>query len=287
MIRGRALLLLALGAPVLLAFGALGARAEVSVDRPVQGVVRAHFEPGARGPWQRVRADVLPTDLLNEHGDLNGDAWPVVQDNAGTGLPNVVWASVGDDADILFARHDGAGWSPALRLSEPHGADRLPALDSDDKGNRFVAWDRHRNTRHAVHFAAVAGDDSGRTSVVELSSRPRQGRLPSVIVDADGGVYVAYEEATSASDPTIAVAIDRIDVPRRSDGIVQCSGEIPIDVARVATFVTHLQGSSAVADVMLDDESGSIRVTWADSASETGASYLVDGMFTAPGYALR
>lgn len=268
----------------LLLVGAMAARAEVSVDRPGQGVVRAHFEPGTRGPWERVRAAVAPQDLLNENGDASGDGWPVVQDNAGTQRPNVVWATGGDDGDIVFSRHDGQAWTIPLRLSEAHGTDRLPALDSDGNGNRFVAWDRDRNGRHAVHFAAVAGDDSGQTSAVELSSRPRRGRLPSVVVGPAGIVYVAYEEAASAHDTTIAVAVDRVEVPRRSDGFVSCSGEIPIDVARVATFVTRLQGVGAVADVRLRDDAGLISVTWIDSATQTGTSLLVDDYFTPPEY---
>lgn len=264
---------------VLAFLAAASVRAEVSVDRHPDGSITAYFVPGSQGPWEPLRPEIATVDILNAQGDLVGDAWPIVFDNRALGRPEAVWASAGEDADIFSSHHDGEGWTERARLSQPSGADTLPNESTDKYGNRFVVWDRHRNGRHSVQFTALAGDDSGQTPVEEMSSRPRQGHAPCVAAADDGFVWVAYDEAVSPSDSTIAVAVDRVDVPRQGNGSVSCGGEVPIDIARSGTFVTHRAEADGSADARMNAEAGEVWVTWVDSAVNVGYSQLVDGAF--------
>lgn len=258
--------------------------AEVSADRHPDGSTTSYFVAAERGPWERLRPAVASADILNEQGDSAGDAWPIVFDNAPLARPEAVWSSSGQDSDVFSSRHDGSRWTERMRLSEESGADTVPALAVDQYGNRFVAWDRQRNGRHSVEFTALASDDSGQTPVKELSSRPRQGHSPSLATSEDGLTWVGYEEAVSANDSTVAVGIDRVTVPRNDDGSVRCSGEVPIDVARSRTFVTHRAAGDGSADARMNGESGEVWVTWIDSDHQVGYSQLIDGEFGSAQY---
>lgn len=257
-----------------LALACATVHAEVSVDRTPAGI-RPYFQPGVRGPWQRVRPEVAPPDILNELGDNRGDGWPVIRVNAGNALPDVVWPSA--DGEILYSRHDGTSWTVPLDLSRNSCVDAMPALTTDDFANRFVAWDHARsNDRHSVYFTALSGDVAGQTDVRELSSRPRQGRRPSLRVYLDDLVYVGYEEASGPSDDTPSVALDQVRVGRLPSGMVALGGAGTIDIARSCTIRTHLRAAQP-AEVRVETEAGHLWITWIDSDTLLGWSEVTNG----------
>lgn len=249
-------------------------RAEVSVDRTPTGI-SPYFQPGLRGPWQRVRPDVAPQDMLNEMGDTRGDGWPIIRVNAGNALPDVVWPSA--EGEILFSHHDGTSWTLPRNLSHNGCVDAMPALATDDFANRFVAWDHARsNDRHSVYFTALSGDRADQTDVRELSSRPRQGRRPSLRVYLDDLVYVGYEEASGPSDDTPSVALDQVHVGRLPSGVIALGGAGTIDIARSCTIRTHLRAAQS-AEVRVEAEAGHLWMTWIDSDTSLGWSEVSNG----------
>jgi hypothetical protein len=254
--------------------------AEVSVTRLADGSVELFFEPGPGGPWESVREGVAEGDLLNPNGDVEGDSWPVTVIHPGTGRPDVVWSTGGEDREIYFSWHDGTAWRTPVNLSATNGADTLPALANDEHGNRFVVWNRERNSRDLVLVKALAGDDAAESSLFELSERHDTARRPVVAVHADGAAYVAYEEGHNGNDPVVYLALDEILIERDASGCLSDSGERPIDIARSATIVTEATPGDALHPEV-HAESGKLWVDWLDGEGQLGWVELVDGAFTA------
>jgi hypothetical protein len=254
--------------------------AEVSVDRPVPGVVVPFFVASPTGPWAPVRAGLPAGDLLNPGGDGEGEGWPKVLVNEGNGRVEVIWSAGGEDREILRSFHGGAAWSAEENLSSQVGADHLPVAATDPAGNLFVAWERERNARQSVFFAAVSPTD-GRVASVEITDRARRGRRPSLVFH-DGTPWVASEEATTAADGVIRVVVDRIDVARDLQGHVVDGGEDTIDVARQVCHGTQLSETGAA--VQLHSEAGWLWADWIDAAGVVGWTQRVGDDWSEPAF---
>ena len=258
---------------------AVPASAEVSVTRLADGSVELFFEPGEGGPWEVVREGLPAGDVLNSDGDAAGDSWPMTATHPATGRPDAVWATGGENREILFSWHDGVAWRPALNLSSSSGNDELPAIASDPYGNRIVVWNRSRNGRELVLLTALAANDAEQSLVLELSERHDTARRPVIGIDPEGRGFVAYEEAHNGNDPIVYLAIDTVELQRDATGCLADSGERPIDIARSSTIATSaLLGSALRPEVHVED--GELWVDWLDGDGQVGWVKWDGGAFT-------
>jgi len=106
----------------------------------------------------------------------------------------MAWQSFSDgQADILLTALDDP--SPPARITSTAADEWSPALAIDGSGRVHVAYDTYQAGNYDVMLRTQTADGS-LGSTLAVASSPRFEVRPSVAADAQGRVWVAYEERT-------------------------------------------------------------------------------------------
>lgn len=142
---------------------------------------------------QRLKTNFHP---LNADGDLNGDLWPMIEDQpVGERKPWVVWSRWnGTDLDLAWSFFRDGAWIPTawVESGTTRGQDDLdPDIAFDADGRAHIVWWRNENGQGRVYLSiylvsrfmtAFPVSDAGIDSV-----------YPQVNVRPDGKIEVSYE----------------------------------------------------------------------------------------------
>jgi M6 family metalloprotease-like protein len=218
-----------------------GARGRVSTSTSAQGDAYAVWTAPATGSKGSIGQQFITddeTDIYFTFRATDGSWEPPVKINHdpgvyhsspaiavdGTGNAYAIWIASrepGYAADIYFAYRphsavSGAesGWSESLRVNDDQGdvAFVPPALMVDLHGHAYAAWIDGRGSRAAVYFAyLLPGTDAGATrawSANTLVSGNAEAAFfpPSVVADAQGNVYLAWQQGRRCSGVDIYFA---------------------------------------------------------------------------------
>jgi hypothetical protein len=270
-----------------------GARAEVSVLDDGQGRFRGVLVMYREGSppadvWKKIR----PVDdalVLNASGDSYGDGMPEIAIEAGTGLPQVVWAAGGGgSAEILLARWEAGGWmsptleggapgqaSPdggvlaagapfhrasALRLSPSPGPWFAPRAASGPNGLTHVVWSGGGSVPSVWYrsFSATAGVLGDAISVSDAGLPTRD---PSILVQPDfEKIFIGVEQEESGLK--LVVIIEAND-----DGFTLQRDSEPFR-RRIITLSLSVRG----LQLQVRGGEGAAWATWVEEPGLTGMS---------------
>ena len=109
------------------------------------------------------------------------------------GSLTLAWQGWRDGCSSVFFRRCRNGvWDEPIALSNEKGNDWYPAIASSKAGAVAVSWFRWQNDSYDVFLCEW---DAGRWGPVEIvASTDRYEALPSLAYDADGTLWIAYEE---------------------------------------------------------------------------------------------
>jgi len=141
------------------------------------------FDPGKQqwGPLERLTTDPLP--------DINPRVFSDCQGRAA-----LVWQGFrGGFSNIFLRIFEGQRFTPEVRVTRTAANDWEPAVALDAQGVAWVVYDSYRNGNYDVFLARVrAGALEGPELAVAATARFEA--RPTVAVDSNGRVWVAFEE---------------------------------------------------------------------------------------------
>ena len=96
---------------------------------------------------------------------------------------------------IHYSSFDGAEWSDTLRLSDPQSAanEWYPDIGTASDGTVWVAWDSYEGGSYNIRLRSVVAGSAG--DLIRVTDTPRYHGSPSLAIDADNRVWIAYDEA--------------------------------------------------------------------------------------------
>ncbi len=96
---------------------------------------------------------------------------------------------------IYYKSFDGSAWSDEVRLSHPGAAanEWYPAIAADSSGASWVAWDSYEGGSYNIRLRSVREDRPG--DLLRVTDTPRYHGSPSIAVDAEDRVWIAYDES--------------------------------------------------------------------------------------------
>jgi hypothetical protein len=255
-----------------------------------------------------------PVNLATNSGGSFGPQLVVAAD----GSISVVWE---DDfnfqSDISFSRSTdkGATFSTPKNLSNNSGNSFSAQIGVDPSGNIDVAWVDNTPGNYAILFSRSADQGATFSSAKNLSNSPGDSSNPQLRVDANGGVYVVWQDnvppvfnkdiffvrssdlganffvpvnlsnnSGNSTNPWITVdATGGIDLSWQDT----TPGRANIFFARSldagATFATQNlsndSGSSSDSQVVAD-KNGNLNVVWSDDAP--GVNQILFSRFSSP-----
>jgi hypothetical protein len=117
---------------------------------------------------------------------------------AATDSAGVVWLAWQswreDNFDVMLAAQaDGHPWHEPRVLSKSKANDWNPAIAADGRGNVYVAYDTYDRGNYDVLLAAVT-KDGPEAKVTPVAASAKFEARPHLACDADGRVWIAYEE---------------------------------------------------------------------------------------------
>jgi len=190
----------------------------------------------------------------------------------------VAWTDMIED-NIYFAKSTDGGttWSADFQVNDDAGSasESNPSLAVDGNGSLYMAWEDQRNGEDDIYFAKST--DGGATwsanvKVYDTYWQNQEGYNPSLAVDGNGNVYVAWENNYLHSSSYIYFA-------KSTDGGATWDVNVrPYDSKHRASESHY---SLAV------DSSGNRYVAWADwrhSTYEDDHPDIYFGSFTADGW---
>jgi hypothetical protein len=133
---------------------------------------------------------------LNPTGDRRGDQWPsVAEAPQAPHHPWLAWSRFdGRGYSLVWSRWESGGWSATQWVHPPTG-DGAQALDPDiefDENNRpLMAWWREIDGHGTVYISVFR--EVRWTAPQQVSPTIVDARHPSVVVTAQGGIYVKYK----------------------------------------------------------------------------------------------
>jgi hypothetical protein len=111
---------------------------------------------------------------------------------------HLVWQAFrGGRSDIFLKSLHGDRWSPEINLSDPardaRADDWAPAVTADRSGTVWVAWDSYAGGNYNVLLRPVRAGKAG--ELIHVTDSPRLHANPSLAVDAQDRLWIAYDEA--------------------------------------------------------------------------------------------
>ncbi|UCE37653.1 MAG: BNR-4 repeat-containing protein [Thermoplasmata archaeon] len=166
--------------------------------------------------WYDYRNDLYNSDIYFAKSSDWGETWtdPNILVDVGSGNqsnPSIAVDSAGTlylawqddggvDWDIYFTRSENGGesWAyPPTKISTAGGTQTDPCLKVDSSDNIYVVWEDDRNSNFDIYFAMSTnrGDDwSDPNTKVNRDPASSLQLNPTVAVDAEGTIYVAWED---------------------------------------------------------------------------------------------
>jgi hypothetical protein len=179
----------------------VGVQAEVSVRTDRQGeylmtqVLHSGPHLAEKNVWSPRGRGSRTGQVLNPHGDANGDLWPSVAEAPSTPhYPWVVWSRFnGLEYDLAWSRWTERGWSDIASLGRPAAAgdDLDPDLMVNSEGRPFTVWWRDEEGGGRVYVSVFLAN---RWMPAYLISDPQvDSRYPSLLsIEPDGSLSVEY-----------------------------------------------------------------------------------------------
>lgn len=100
-------------------------------------------------------------------------------------------------SSIYLRSYTGASWSPEVLLSDdkrdPRANDWFPAIAADKDGTVWVAWDSYTTGNYNIFLRPVRNGQPG--ELLKVTDSARFHAHPSLAVDAQNRVWIAYDEA--------------------------------------------------------------------------------------------
>ncbi|HYM11490.1 MAG TPA: hypothetical protein VEU62_12200, partial [Bryobacterales bacterium] len=111
---------------------------------------------------------------------------------------HLVWQAFrGGRSDIFLKSLHGDRWSAEINLSDPardaRADDWAPAVAADRSGTVWAAWDSYAGGNYNVLLRPVRNGKAG--ELIHVTDSPRYHATPSLAVDAQDRLWIAYDEA--------------------------------------------------------------------------------------------
>lgn len=97
-----------------------------------------------------------------------------------------------DDREVFAARWDGRAWADATQLSGGLGYAGFPSVAADAHGGVHLGWYGFDGDFYQAFYRERGADAGAWLPSVQLSSGNLDANNPSVVVDRDGGVHMAW-----------------------------------------------------------------------------------------------
>ncbi len=113
-----------------------------------------------------------------------------------SGTLHAAWQSARHGLSSIYYRsRDGSKWSAEVPLSNSgaQANEWYPDIATDSAGTAWVTWDSYEGGSYNVRLRSVTAGRPG--SLLKVTDTPRYHGSPSVAVDADDRVWIAYDEA--------------------------------------------------------------------------------------------
>lgn len=171
-------------------------RPAVAVDG--QGRVIVAWSQNFSGNWDLVIRTYDPaTDTWSEPQRLGGPG-AEIHVVAATDAHGRVWLACQSwqqgNFDIVVVHQAEQGWSKPIRIGSGSANEWTPAIACDARGNVFVAYDTYERGDYDVKLAIIE-PGSRSPQIVDITHSPRFEARPSIAVDAEDRVWIAYEQA--------------------------------------------------------------------------------------------
>ncbi len=96
---------------------------------------------------------------------------------------------------VLRQAETPTGWSEPIAVAASTANEWSPRIAADSKGNVFVAYDTYEKGNYDVRVAVLSAGNMRPSRTIAIADSPRFEARPSVAVDKEDRVWVAYEEA--------------------------------------------------------------------------------------------
>ncbi len=123
------------------------------------------------------------------------DLFPVMASDSRGNL-HAAWQSARKGFSAIYYKlFDGSAWSDELPLSDPGAAanEWRPDIAADTKGTAWVVWDSYEGGSYNIRMRPVREGRAG--DLMKVTDTPRYHGSPSVAVDAEDRVWIAYDES--------------------------------------------------------------------------------------------
>ena len=165
---------------------------------------------GRDGALHLVWAKRFDGDWHLQHAVRSGSSWSAPQ-SVTSGAGNNIFPALAGDRDgrlhvawqsarrdfsaIYYKSFDGTAWSEEVPLSHPGAAanEWYPDIATDKSGTAWVVWDSYEGGSYDIRLRAVRGNRAG--NLMKVTDTPRYHGSPSIAVDAEDRVWIAYDES--------------------------------------------------------------------------------------------
>lgn len=135
-----------------------------------------------------------PVNISNTPGN---SYWPAIAAD-GLGNVHVAWEDGSTGRDILYmAKLAGsAAWAPPVNIANSPGTSRYVALTADSEGNVHAVWQDDTPGNTDIYYATRAASSGAWSPPAVVAATPMNSWGPTVAVDPDRGVHVAWHDFT-------------------------------------------------------------------------------------------
>ena len=215
---------------------------------------------GFDGETDRVYADrILPGRAASQDpphavSPSGGDVYRTAVSEDAEGKIWVVWSEQASGNWDLYARaFDGEGWGRVERLTSAAQPDIHHKVARDRRGRIHLVWQGARGNRFGI-FHKSYGAETGWSEATRVSAADGNCWEPSVAVDSNGTVYVAWDQYSEATGYDVYLA--------RMAG---SSWDAPRPVARTKRFEAYV--------TLAADRQDRIWMAWHESGINWGKDW--------------
>ena len=150
------------------------------------------------GDWQLMHAVrtggswSAPSAVTSGPGN---NIFPVLASDR-AGVLHIAWQSASrGSSEIRYMSLAGEEWSEKVRLSHPGAManEWYPDIATSTNGAAWVVWDSYEGGSYNIRLRSVSAGRAG--DLMRVTDTPRYHGSPSIAVDAEDRVWIAYDEA--------------------------------------------------------------------------------------------
>ena len=163
-----------------------------------EGTLHLVWAKRSGGDWQLLHASRAGSSWSEPRAITSGQGnnlFPTLASDR-DGTLHLAWQSARMGfSSIYYKSFDGSAWSGEVPLSHPGAAanEWYPDIASDTNGTAWVAWDSYEGGSYNIRLRSVSGGRAG--DLMKVTDTPRYHGTPSVAVDAEDRVWIAYDES--------------------------------------------------------------------------------------------